>query len=177
MTSNQRINHKQHSQMKQEKSFLDISKRIAHNIIELANYKGEDNLMLDDVLVVVWEAVVYIDTKTLKPSDWTKKHVASMRGVLNNSKTWARYKNYTREGLREALYKERIASLEEEEDLKRLFLSDIKLIDDVDENGVVVLNEDLAKSWSKITPVPLHFGVMPYGGEVQKKNMAKKKLS
>lgn len=162
--------------MKQEKSFLDISKRIAHNILELAYNKGEENLILDDVLVVVWEAVIYLDTKTLKPSDWTKKHVASMKGVLNNAKTLARYKNYTREGLREALYKERIASLEEEEDLKRLFLSDIILIDDVDENGVVVLNEKHAKSWSTINPLPLHFGVMPYEGEVQKKNKAKKKV-
>lgn len=163
--------------MKKEKSYIDINKRIVHNILELAYNKGEDGLMLDDVLIAVWEAVVYLDPKTLDQKQWRLKHVESMKGVLNSAKTAARYKNYTREALHEALRKERLAALSDEDDLKRLFLTDLKIIENIDEDGVVSLDEKLARSWSTTRQYPLEFGVMHYEEEVKRKNTAKKKVT
>lgn len=162
--------------MKQEKPYKDIYKRIVHNILELRNNKGIDNLLLDDVIVAVWEALVFLETSTLTLEERKQKHVASMQGVLSNTRLLARYRNYTREALREALIKERLSTLTDEEDLKRSYLTDIKLIEGVDDDGLILLKENLANTWAKITPVPLQFGVMPYEGEKVITNRTKKKV-
>ncbi len=159
--------------MKLERSFLDIKKRIAHNIIALS--KTTDVLFLDDVLLRVGEAVVYLDTERLSADEWKQKHVFGLRCILNNKRTRDRFRNYTREALLEALRKEWLDPLSDDEELKRLFLVDVKLVEDVNEDGVVSLNTKLYELYDGIPSVDLQFGIMSYTGESTKRTPRAKK--
>lgn len=159
--------------MKLERSFLDIKKRIAHNIIALS--KTTDVLFLDDVLLRVGEAVVYLDTERLSADEWKQKHIFGLRCILNNKRTRDRFRNYTREALLEALRKEWLDPLSDDEELKRLFLVDVKLVEDVNEDGVVSLNTKLYELYDGIPSVDLQFGIMSYTGESTKRTPRAKK--
>ena len=158
-----------------ETKYEDINKKIGHNIIDLALASSDGKIYIDEVLINVWDAVVYVNVKSLTLEQWHKKHISSMRSVLNDKKLLARYKNYSREALHEALRQEQLSKYEDEEDLKRLFLSDIKLIEDIDENGVVTLNNKFYNTYLTLQRAEWQYGVISIGGENATKRSPKKK--
>lgn len=148
-----------------EKTYQVINKRIAQNIVELAELKGITSVTIDDCLIAAWEALVFLDINKLSSEDAKLKHVVSILPLLKRKKTIARYQNYTREALQEALRQERLSNLQEEEDHKSLCLSDIKIIENIDEQGFVHLNEKLYNAYKNIAPTHIAYGNMPYTGD------------
>lgn len=149
-----------------ERPYQEINKRISHNIINLFTDRG--TVTIDDCLLAVWEALVFLDVSTLTTEDKKKKHISSFLSLLNRKKVIARYQNYTQEALKEALEKERLSNLQDEDDQKYLYLSDLKIIDNIDEQGNIHLNETLVNAYKRIEPKPLKFGFMPYTGDGKK---------
>ena len=43
------------------KSFIDVNKRIVLNLIELDEQNASLGVNLDDAVIAVWEALVYLD--------------------------------------------------------------------------------------------------------------------
>ena len=154
--------------IKKEETYQVINKRIAQNIAELADKKGISSLSVDDCLIAAWEALVFLDVNSLSSNETKLQHVKSILPLLKRKKVIARYQNYTREALQEALYKERLLRLQEEEDYKCLCLSDIKIIDHIDDQGKVYLNKKLYDIYKNIAPTHIAYGVMPYTGDVSK---------
>lgn len=154
--------------IKKEQTYQVINKRIAQNIVELADKKGMSSLSVDDCLIAAWEALVFLDVDKLSSDEAKLQHVKSILSLLKRKKVIARYQNYTREALQEALRKERLSKLQEEEDNKCLYLSDLKIIESIDEQGKVCLNEKLCNVYRKIAPTHIAYGFMPYTGEVHK---------
>lgn len=144
-----------------------INKRIAQNIVELADADrgGTPSLLLDDCLLAAWEALIFLDISILRPDEFKLRHVQSILPLLKRKKTVARYQNYTREALQEALRKERLSNLQEEEDYKCLCLSDLKIIENIDNQGIVHLNEKLYYAYKNIPPTHIAYGIMPYTGD------------
>lgn len=149
-----------------ERPYQEINKRISHNIINL--FTDRDTVTIDECLIAVWEALVFLDANTLTTEEKKKKHISSFLTLLNRKKIITRYQNYTKEALHEALKKERLTNLQDEEDQKCLYLSDLKIIDNIDEQGNIHLNETLAIAYNKIEQKPLKFGIMPYSGDGKK---------
>lgn len=155
-----------------ERPYQEINKRICHNIISL--FDDNNNATIDECLLAVWEALVFLDVNTLKSEDKKKKHILSFLSLLNRKKVIVRYQNYTQEALKEALKKERLNNLQDEDDLKCLYLSDLKIIDNIDEQGNIHLNETLVNAYKRIEPKPLKFGFMSYAGEGKKTTRSKR---
>lgn len=151
-----------------EQTYQVINKRIAQNIVELADKKGLSSLSVDDCLIATWEALVFLDIEKLSSDEKKLQHVKSMLPLLKRKKVIARYQNYTREALQEALRKERLPRFQEEEDYKCLCLSDIKIIENIDEQGKVFLNEKLYNVYKNIAPTRIVYGIMPYAGDGHK---------
>lgn len=66
--------------MEKLKSFIDVNKRIVLNLIELDEQnasQGGGNL--DDAVIAVWEALVYLDYKKLNTKDSKLRYVAFMK--------------------------------------------------------------------------------------------------
>lgn len=55
-----------------EPKYLDVNKKIGHNIVDLVQASGDGKVYVDDVLIAVWEAIVGIDVKSLTPEQWRK---------------------------------------------------------------------------------------------------------
>lgn len=159
-----------------EPKYLDVNKKIGHNIVDLVQASGDGKVYVDDVLIAVWEAIVGIDVKSLTPEQWRKKHILSMRSVLTNKALLNRYKNYKREALQEVLRKEQLVKYEDEGDLKRAFLSDIKLINDIDEYGMVVLNEKQFTNYLSLQRSEWQYGLLSIGEEKNAHRAPKKKI-
>lgn len=154
--------------VKKEQSYQVINKRIAQNIVELAEQNGILSLSVDDCLIAVWEALVFLDINSLTHDENKLQHVKTILPLLKRKKLIARYQNYTREALQEALRNERLPRLQEEEDYKCLCLSDIKIIDHIDEQGKVFLNKKLYDIYKNIAPTRIAYGIMPYAGDGHK---------
>lgn len=63
------------------KSFIDVNKRIVLNLIELDEQNASLGVNLDDAVIAVWEALVYLDYKKLDAKDSKLRYVASMSRV------------------------------------------------------------------------------------------------
>lgn len=154
--------------IKKEETYQVINKLIAQNIVELADKKGISSLSVDDCLIAAWEALVFLDMNSLNQNEAKLQHIKSILPLLKRKKVIARYQNYSREALQEALRNERLPKLQEEEDYKCLCLSDIKIIDHINEQGKVFLNEKLYDIYKKIAPTHIAYGGMPYTGDAPK---------
>lgn len=67
--------------MEKLKSFIDVNKRIVLNLIELDEQNVSQGVNLDDAVIAVWEALVYLDYKNLNVKDSKLRYVASMSRV------------------------------------------------------------------------------------------------
>ena len=47
--------------MEKLKSFIDVNKRIVLNLIELDEQNASQGVNLDDAVIAVWKALVYLD--------------------------------------------------------------------------------------------------------------------
>ena len=122
------------------KSFIDVNKRIVLNLIELDEQNASHGVNLDDAVIAVWEALVYLDYKKLDAKDSKLHYIASMSRVPGAK--MSRFRSYTREALHEALRKERLVNLTSSIEKERV-LSDLKVIERIDNHETVVLNERL----------------------------------
>ena len=141
------------------KSFIDVNKRIVLNLIELDEQNASLGVNLDDAVIAVWEALVYLDYKKLDAKDSKLRYVASMSRVPGAKMN--RFRSYTREALHEALRKERLVNLTSSIEKERV-LSDLKVIERIDNHETVVLNERLKESYKRIKVEAWSFGTDLY---------------
>lgn len=141
------------------KSFIDVNKRIVLNLIELDEQNASLGVNLDDAVIAVWEALVYLDYKKLDAKDSKLRYVASMSRVPGAKMN--RFRSYTREALHEALRKERLVNLTSNIE-KECVLSDLKVIERIDNHETVVLNERLKESYKRIKVEAWPFGTDLY---------------
>lgn len=141
------------------KSFIDVNKRIVLNLIELDEQNASLGVNLDDAVIAVWEALVYLDYKKLDAKDSKLRYVASMSRVPGAKMN--RFRSYTREALHEALRKERLVNLTSSIE-KECVLSDLKVIERIDKHETVVLNERLKESYKRIKVEAWPFGTDLY---------------
>ena len=141
------------------KSFIDVNKRIVLNLIELDEQNASLGVNLDDAVIAVWEALVYLDYKKLDAKDSRLRYVASMSRVPGAKMN--RFRSYTREALHEALRKERLVNLTSSIE-KECVLSDLKVIERIDKHETVVLNERLKESYKRIKVEAWPFGTDLY---------------
>ena len=141
------------------KSFIDVNKRIVLNLIELDEQNASQGVNLDDAVIAVWEALVYLDYKNLNVKDSKLRYVASMSRVPGAKMN--RFRSYTREALHEALRKERLVNLTSSIE-KECVLSDLKVIERIDNHETVVLNERLKESYKRIKVEAWPFGTDLY---------------
>lgn len=141
------------------KSFIDVNKRIVLNLIELDEQNASLGVNLDDSVIAVWEALVYLDYKKLDAKDSKLRYVASMSRVPGAKMN--RFRSYTREALHEALRKERLVNLTSSIE-KECVLSDLKVIERIDNHETVVLNERLKESYKRIKVEAWPFGTDLY---------------
>ena len=141
------------------KSFIDVNKRIVLNLIELDEQNVSLGVNLDDAVIAVWEALVYLDYKKLDAKDSKLRYVASMSRVPGAKMN--RFRSYTREALHEALRKERLVNLTSSIE-KECVLSDLKVIERIDKHETVVLNERLKESYKRIKVEAWPFGTDLY---------------
>ena len=137
------------------KSFIDVKNRIVLNLIELDEQNASQGVNLDDAVIAVWEALVYLDYKKLDAKDSKLRYVASMSRVPGAKMN--RFRSYTREALHEALRKERLVNLTSNIE-KECVLSDLKVIERIDNHETVVLNERLKESYKRIKVEAWPFG-------------------
>lgn len=143
------------------KSLTGVKNRIVLNLIELDEQNASFGVKLDDAVIAVWEALVYLDYKELNAKDSKLHHFSSMSHVP--AAKMSRFRSYTREALHEALRKERLVNLTSSIDKERV-LSDLKVIDRIDNHETVVLNESLKEIYKQhIKAQPWIFGIEPYG--------------
>ena len=145
--------------MEKLKSFIDVNKRIVLNLIELDEQNASQGVNLDDAVIAVWEALVYLDYKNLNVKDSKLRYVASMSRVPGAKMN--RFRSYTREALHEALRKERLVNLTSSIE-KECVLSDLKVIERIDNHETVVLNERLKESYKRIKVEAWPFGTDLY---------------
>ena len=141
------------------KSFIDVNKRIVLNLIELDEQNASLGVNLDDAVIAVWEALVYLDYKKLDAKDSKLRYVASMSRVPGAKMN--RFRSYTREALHEALRKERLVNLTSSIE-KECVLSDLKVIERIDKHETVVLNERLKESYKRVKVEAWPFGTDLY---------------
>ena len=141
------------------KSFIDVNKRLVLNLIELDEQNASLGVNLDDAVIAVWEALVYLDYKKLDAKDSKLRYVASMSRVPGAKMN--RFRSYTREALHEALRKERLVNLTSSIE-KECVLSDLKVIERIDKHETVVLNERLKESYKRIKVEAWPFGTDLY---------------
>lgn len=141
------------------KSLIDVRNRIVLNLIELDEQNASQGVNLDDAVIAVWEALVYLDYKKLDAKDSKLHYVASMSRVPVAK--MSRFRSYTREALHEALRKERLVNLTSCVDKERV-LSDLKVIERIDNHETVVLNERLKESYKRIQVQAWPFGTDLY---------------
>lgn len=65
--------------MEKLKSFIDVNKRIVLNLIELDEQNASQGVNLDDAVIAVWEALVYLDYKKLNTKASKLRYVAFMK--------------------------------------------------------------------------------------------------
>lgn len=65
--------------MEKLKSFIDVNKRIVLNLIELDEQNALQGVNLDDAVIAVWKALVYLDYKKLNTKDSKLRYVAFMK--------------------------------------------------------------------------------------------------
>lgn len=65
--------------MEKLKSFIDVNKRIVLNLIELDEQNASQGVNLDDAVITVWKALVYLDYKKLNTKDSKLRYVAFMK--------------------------------------------------------------------------------------------------
>lgn len=141
------------------KSLIDVRNRIVLNLIELDEQNASHGVNLDDAVIAVWEALVYLDYKKLDAKDSKLRYVASMSRVPGAKMN--RFRSYTREALHEALRKERLVNLTSSIE-KECVLSDLKVIERIDNHETVVLNERLKESYKRIKVEAWSFGTDLY---------------
>ena len=141
------------------KSFIDVNKRIVLNLIELDEQNASLGVNLDDAVIAVWEALVYLDYKKLDAKDSKLRYVASMSRVPGAKMN--RFRSYTREALHEALRKERLVNLTSSIETECV-LSDLKVIERIDKHETVVLNERLKESYKRVKVEAWPFGTDLY---------------
>lgn len=144
------------------KSFIDVKNRIVLNLIELDEQNASQGVNLDDAIIAVWEALVYLDYKKLDAKDSKLHYVASMSRVPGAK--MSRFRSYTREALHEALRKERLVNLASSIE-KEHILSDLKVIDRIENHETVVLDERLKEVYKHIQVQAWSFGSDLYGEE------------
>lgn len=128
-------------------------------MIELDEQNASLGVNLDDAVIAVWEALVYLDYKKLDAKDSKLRYVASMSRVPGAKMN--RFRSYTREALHEALRKERLVNLTSSIE-KECVLSDLKVIERIDNHETVVLNERLKESYKRIKVEAWPFGTDLY---------------
>lgn len=154
------------------KSFIDVKNRIVLNLIELDEQNASQGVNLDDAVIAVWEALVYLDYKNLNVKDSKLRYVASMSRVPGAK--MSRFRSYTREALHEALRKERLVNLASNIE-KEHILSDLKVIDRIENHETVVLDERLKEVYKHIQVQAWCFGSDLYGEEKVSKPVRKLK--
>ena len=154
------------------KSFIDVKNRIVLNLIELDEQNASQGINLDDAIIAVWEALVYLDYKKLDAKDSKLRYVTSMSRVPGAK--MSRFRSYTREALHEALRKERLVNLASSIE-KEHILSDLKVIDRIENHETVVLDERLKEVYKHIQVQAWRFGSDLYGEEKESRPVRKKK--
>lgn len=151
--------------------YASTNKNIGLNLVELAENNGGEAITVDEALIAVWDALVYFDVTDAK-DNMKKKHISTFKSVLSKPKMLARYRNYTREALHEALTKEHLAEIKDEDDVKAVNLSDLKIIENINEDMTIALNQTFVNSYLKIKEgkncPSIEYGMMPYEGEAKK---------
>ena len=61
------------------KSSIDVNKRLALNLIELDEQNASQGVNLDDAVIAVWEALVYLDYKNLNAKDSKLRYISVPR--------------------------------------------------------------------------------------------------
>lgn len=158
--------------MEKLKSFIDVKNRIVLNLIELAEQNASQGINLDDAIIAVWEALVYLDYKKLDAKYSKLHYVASMSRVPGAK--MSRFRSYTREALHEALRKERLVNLASSIE-KEHILSDLKVIDRIENHEIVVLDERLKEVYKHIQVQAWRFGSDLYEEEKVSRPVRKKK--
>ena len=158
--------------MEKLKSFIDVKNRIVLNLIELDEQNASQGVNLDDAVIAVWEALVYLDYKKLDAKDSKLRYVASMSRVPGAK--MSRFRSYTREALHEALRKERLVNLASSIE-KEHILSDLRVIDRIENHETVVLDERLKEVYKHIQVQAWCFGSVLYGEETVSRPVRKKK--
>lgn len=147
-------------------SYIIVNRQIAIDLMTLLKENGMEALPIDDVLVRVIAPMVLLDRDKLS-DDEKKKHHVRLSGIfLNGKSTLARYRNYEYDAIIEAATKEwlpKFGSLDE----KRAFLGDIKVIENVTDEGEVVFKDYLVKTYLTMN-YSLKYGTTPYQGSGRK---------
>lgn len=151
--------------------YISTGKNIGLNLIELAENKNGEAFTIDEALLAVWDALVYFDVQDVK-ENLKKKHVRSFKSVYDKPRVLARYRNYTREALHEALTKEHLDVMKDEDDVKATILSDLKIIESINDDKTIVMNQKFVNSYMKVREdkncPSIEYGMMPYEGDAKK---------
>lgn len=147
-------------------SYIIVNRQIAIDLMTLLKESGMEALPVDDVLVRAIAPLVLLDRDRLSDEEKSKCHVRRSGIFLNGRSTLARYRNYEYDAIIEAVTKEwlpKFGSLDE----KRAFLSDIKVIGNVTDEGEVVFKDYLVDRYLTMN-YSLKYGTTPYQGNGRK---------
>ena len=163
--------------MKNVYSYSLISRQISSDLASLVQTSPDHVLSLDDAFLAVAIPLTQLDYDHLLPMEKEKRHVKRMARFLDSKAKRSRFADYSRDAVREALEKEFLPQFEGEDDMKVAFLSDVRIIADVDEEGWVTLDEKLCDVYSKTQFEPIAYGTLEYGqviklGKVVKREKA-----
>ncbi len=146
-----------------------IHRQISSDLTALALNTENHSLGIDETVWAVAVPLTHLDYDHLTPMEKEKKHVKRMHKFLDNKVKRERFSGYTQDDVKEALLKEWWPQLAEDENIKKAFLSEIRIIDHIDESGQVILDEKLYEVYQKTHFQSINYGTNKYSGAEKKK--------
>ena len=163
--------------MKNVYSYSLISRQISSDLASLVQTSPDHSLPLDDAFLAVAIPLTQLDYDHLLPMEKEKRHVKRMARFFDSKAKRNRFADYSRDAVRESLEKEFLPQFEGEDDMKVAFLSDVRIIADVDEEGLVTLDEKLCEVYSKTQFEPIAYGTLEYGQVIKLGKVVKREKS
>lgn len=152
-----------------------INRQIAWDITHLIIEKGVENTEIDDLVLAVATPLTQLDFNCLADSEKSLKHVLTMERFLNKNRR-VRFQHYSKEAAIIALKEEFLPLYQDEIDAKCAFLSDIKIIDSIDNSGSIILKDNLYQLYQRLEFEHLKYGDVAYGITQKKSHVKKEKV-
>lgn len=146
-----------------------INRQISSDLTALALTTENHSIGIDETVLAVAIPLTHLDFDHLTPMEKDKKHVKRIHKFLDSKAKRDRFCSYTLDDVKEALLKEWWPQLAEDENIKKAFLSEVRIIDHIDDANQVFLDEKLFEVYQKTHFQAINYGTSKYSGAEKKK--------